>query len=302
MPTALIAEDEELLAAHLRQELTALWPALQITAMASHGQEAVDLALRHQPDICFFDIRMPGMTGLEAAAVLADEWPQEKPFPLLVFVTAYDQYALQAFERAAVDYVLKPVQRERLSQTVARLQQALAQRQPAPQALDAALAQLRGLLASAGAGLSASGANGSIGASGVAGGASGTSSGDAGSPGSGSSPAGAGSATRLRHLQVGVGDSIVLLPVDQIVFLEAADKYVRVLTADQEYLVRISLRELLPQLDADRFWQVHRGHIVQVDAVDRVLRDESGRLTLKFRQRPEKLAVSRMYAHLFKAL
>ncbi|UXH79883.1 LytR/AlgR family response regulator transcription factor [Roseateles amylovorans] len=286
MPTALIAEDEELLAAHLRQELTTLWPALQISAMASHGQEAVDLALKHQPDICFFDIRMPGLTGLEAAAVLADEWPQNKPFPLLVFVTAYDQYALQAFERAAVDYVLKPVQRERLSQTVGRLQTALSQRQPAPQALDAALAQLRGLLASAG---------GADRATALANEPSGAVGANAGSATSASGPL-------LRHLQVGVGDSIVMLPVDQIVYLEAADKYVRVLTAEQEYLVRISLRELLPQLDTARFWQVHRGHIVQVDAIDRVVRDESGRLTLKFRQRPEKLAVSRMYAHLFKAL
>lgn len=131
MPTALIAEDEELLAHHLRQELAALWPELDVVAMAAHGQAAVDLALQHAPQVCFFDIRMPGMTGLEAAAMLADEWPEgpdAPPFPLLVFVTAYDQYALQAFDRAAVDYVLKPVQRERLAQTVARLRAGLTAR------------------------------------------------------------------------------------------------------------------------------------------------------------------------------
>ncbi|MET0208562.1 MAG: LytTR family DNA-binding domain-containing protein [Burkholderiaceae bacterium] len=278
MPTALIAEDEELLAAHLRQELSVLWPDLTIVAMAAHGAEAVDLALTHRPDICFLDIRMPGMTGLEAASQLAEDWADDAPFPLLVFVTAYDQFALQAFERAAADYVLKPVQRERLAQTVARLKAALAQRAPADASasasLEAAVEQLRGLL--------------------LPGGAGGFS---AGTTATNASPA-----TPLRHLQVGVGDAIVMLPVDQVVYLEAADKYVRVMTANQDFLVRISLRELLPQLDTQRFWQVHRGHIVHVDAIERVLKDESGRMSLTLRQRPEKLAISRMYAHLFRAL
>lgn len=287
MPTALIAEDEELLAAHLRQELKALWPTLDVVAMATHGEEAVTLALRHRPEVCFFDIRMPGMTGLEAAAQLADEWPDGTPFPLLVFVTAYDQFALQAFERAAVDYVLKPVQRERLAQTVARLQAALAQRQTPPAALESAIEQLRGLLG--------------VGAVPAAGASSGTAASIAAPVGDGSGAAPS-STPPLRHLQVGVGDAIVMVPLDDVVYLEAADKYVRVLTADQEYLVRISLRELLPQLDAQRFWQVHRGHIVHVDAIDRVHRDEAGKLTLRLRRRPEKLAVSRMYGHLFRAM
>lgn len=286
MPTALIAEDEELLAAHLRQELKALWPTLDVVAMATHGEEAVTLALRHRPEVCFFDIRMPGMTGLEAAAQLADEWPDGTPFPLLVFVTAYDQFALQAFERAAVDYVLKPVQRERLAQTVARLQTALAQRQTPPAALESAIEQLRGLLG--------------VGAVPAAGASSVTAA--VAAPVGDSSGAAPSSTPPLRHLQVGVGDAIVMVPLDEVVYLEAADKYVRVLTADQEYLVRISLRELLPQLDAQRFWQVHRGHIVHVDAIDRVHRDEAGKLTLRLRRRPEKLAVSRMYGHLFRAM
>lgn len=286
MPTALIAEDEELLAAHLRQELKALWPTLDVVAMATHGEEAVTLALRHRPEVCFFDIRMPGMTGLEAAAQLADEWPDGTPFPLLVFVTAYDQFALQAFERAAVDYVLKPVQRERLAQTVARLQAALAQRQTPPAALESAIEQLRGLLG--------------VGAVPAAGASSVTAA--VAAPVGDSSGAAPSATPPLRHLQVGVGDAIVMVPLDEVVYLEAADKYVRVLTADQEYLVRISLRELLPQLDAQRFWQVHRGHIVHVDAIDRVHRDETGKLTLRLRRRPEKLAVSRMYGHLFRAM
>ena len=288
MPTALIAEDEELLAAHLRQELKALWPDLEIVAMAAHGEEAVTLALRHRPEVCFLDIRMPGMTGLEAAAQLADDWEDSAaggaPFPLLVFVTAYDQFALQAFDRAAVDYVLKPVQRERLAQTVSRLKTALAQRQQPPAALESAIEQLRGLL---GVGTSAtSGASTPTAAA-----ATFATAGATGAAGGASAP--------LRHLQVGVGESILLVPVDDVVYLEAADKYVRVMTADQEYLVRISLRE---QLDANRFWQVHRGHIVHVDAIERVQRDDTGKLTLRLRRRPEKLAVSRMYGHLFRAM
>ncbi len=272
--TALIAEDEPLLAEALRAELQQLWPELVLLPAVGHGQAAVDTALARRPQILFLDIRMPGMSGLEAAAALAEDWPQDQPFPLLVFVTAYDQYALQAFERAAIDYVLKPVQRERLAQSCERLQAALRQREPAPaegavqqlrQLLEApALAQALGLATSAAA----------------------------------AAPA----ATPLRLLQVGVGSSIVMLPVDEVIYFEAADKYVRVLTAEREYLVRISLRELLPQLDGQRFWQVHRSLVVRSDAIARAERDEASRLSLVLHERPERLGVSRLYAHLFKAL
>ena len=261
--TALIAEDEALLAENLRQELAKLWPELQIVAQVAHGQAAVDAALAHKPTICFLDIRMPGMTGLEAAAALAEDWPDgAAPFPRLVFVTAYDQYALQAFEHAAVDYVLKPVQPERLAQTVARLKSSLG---PKPDdALQAAVQQLRGLL--------------------------------------GSAPA-APAATPLRLLQVSVGSSILMVPVDEVVFFEAADKYVRVIVAGgKEHLVRISLRELLPQLDTSRFWQIHRSIVVRSDAIERAVRDEAGKLSLHLHGSKERLGVSRMYTHLFKGL
>ena len=254
-PTALIAEDEPLLAQSLGQELNALWPELQVLTIVPHGQAAVDQALALRPTICFLDIRMPGLSGLEAARALAEEWPEEQPLPLLVFVTAYDQYALQAFEQAAVDYVLKPVQRERLAQTVERLQQRLAQ----PAALDQTLAQLRQLLAPA-------------------------------------------TVQPLRLLQAAVGSTIHMVPVDEVIFFEAADKYVRAVTAEKEHLLRISLRELLPQLDTQAFWQIHRGVIVRAAAIDRAVRDEAGKLTLHLRGSPERLGVSRMYAHLFKGL
>ncbi|HLO94991.1 MAG TPA: LytTR family DNA-binding domain-containing protein [Burkholderiaceae bacterium] len=261
--TALIAEDEALLAEHLKAELQLLWPELELLPIAPHGQAAVDLALARRPGLCFLDIRMPGLSGLEAAAALAEDWPEGAPFPLLVFVTAYDQYALQAFEHAAVDYVLKPVQRERLAQTVARLKQALTQRQ-APPALDATLDQLRQLLAPAGA------------------------------------PAPA--VPRLRLLQVSQGSSIQMVPIEEVLFFEAADKYLRVVTARKEHLMRLSLRELLPQLDPELFWQVHRGTVVRATAIERAVRDEQGRLTLHLRDHADKLGVSRLYAHLFRGL
>ncbi len=260
-PTALIAEDEPLLAQCLQQDLQTLWPELQVLAVAPHGQAAVEQALSLKPTICFLDIRMPGMTGLEAARAMAEDWPDEgqQALPLMVFVTAYDQYALQAFDQAAVDYVLKPVQIERLAQTVERLKSRLAQ---APVEMDQTLAQLRHLL---------------------------TTQAPAATP-------------PLRMLQAAVGSTIHMVPVDDVLFFEAADKYVRAVTAEKEHLLRISLRELLPQLDTNAFWQIHRGVIVRASGIERAVRDEVGKLTLHLRGSKEQLTVSRMYAHLFKGL
>ena len=265
--SALIAEDEPLLAANLQAELARLWPDLAIVASVDHGEAAVEQALALLPQVLFLDIRMPGMTGLEAAQALAEDWPEAgAPFPLLVFVTAYDQYALQAFEQAAVDYVLKPVQPERLAQTCARLQAALRQRAAAPAAAQpqfaAAIEQLRGLL--------------------------------------GATPAQP--AERLHMIQAGVGAAIHLVPVDEVLYFEAADKYVRVVTQGREHLIRTSLRELLPQLDAQRFWQIHRGTVVRSDAIATALRDEAGKLTLTLKGHADRLSVSRLYAPRFKAM
>ena len=281
-PTALIAEDEPLLASALKAELARAWPELQVLATVGDGLSAVQLALRHKPDVLFFDIRMPGLSGLEAAAELANEWDTAAqggvPFPALVFVTAYDQYAVQAFEAQAMDYLLKPVLAARLQKTVSKLRQVLALRAQAAEAsgapgaspdvsLDAGLeqtmAQLRQLLAHA----------------------------------SGGAPA-----VPLKVIQASVGNTIRMVPLDEVVYFEAADKYVRVLTAEHEYLIRTPLRELMPQLDQRQFWQVHRATVVRAQAVEAVTRDEAGKSWLQLRGRPEKLAVSRLYAHLFKAM
>jgi DNA-binding LytR/AlgR family response regulator len=261
--TALIAEDEPLLADALAADLQRLWPQLRIVARAGDGESALAQALALQPDVCFLDIRMPGMDGLEAAQALAEDWPADRAYPLVVFVTAYDQYALQAFERAAVDYLLKPVDGERLARCVERLQGALAKREAPAVALQQAVDQLRSLVG-------------------------------------GSSSAGA--APRLEVVQAGVGNTVHVVPVDDVLYFEAADKYVRVITAEREHLIRTSLRELLPQLDPQRFWQVHRGTVVQARCIAAATRDEAGKVSLTLRGRPEKVAVSRIYAHRFKAM
>jgi DNA-binding LytR/AlgR family response regulator len=264
-PTAVIAEDEPLLAQALQAELAQAWPELRIAASVGDGASAVAQALAHKPDVLFFDIRMPGQGGLEAAAELAEEWPEGTPFPALVFVTAYDQYAVQAFEAQAVDYVLKPVQGARLRKTVAKLQGLLAQRQGGASELEATIGQLRNLLGTGAAGMTAPQAP-------------------------------------LKVIQASVGSAIRMVPLEEVLYFEAADKYVRVLAADHEYLIRTPLKELLPQLDAQVFWQIHRGTVVRADAIAVATRDESGKLGLTLRDRPERLAVSRLYAHLFKAL
>src|SRR5574337_635597 len=269
MTSALIAEDEPLLAAALRHELQQAWPELHIAASVGDGLSAVREALRLRPDVLFFDIRMPGQSGLEAAVELADAWPADAPFPALVFVTAYDQYAVQAFEAQAGDYLLKPMQPGRLAKTVAKLRQALTASSPIATDSGAALEQtverLRALLAPAAA-------------------------------------PDAQAAAPLRMIQAGVGNTIQMVPVADVVCFEAADKYVRVLTADHEYLVRTALKDLLPRLDPDLFWQVHRGAVVRADAIAAVRRDDAGRLSLTLRGRGDTIAVSRLYANLFKAM
>ena len=268
----LIAEDEPLLAMALQQELARAWPALQIAATVGDGLSAVRQALVLQPEVLFFDIRMPGQSGLDAAVELADAWPADMPFPALVFVTAYDQYAVQAFEAQAMDYLLKPVQAARLQKTVQKLQQALAAKAPATTALETTMAQLRHLLAAPGIASAAP------------------------------APAAGSPATPLTLIQASSGSQIHMVPVAEVLYFEAADKYVRVLTAEREFLIRTPLKELTEQLDTQVFWQIHRSTLVRASAITTVTRDEAGKLHLALTGRPERLAVSRLYAHLFKAM
>lgn len=264
--TALIAEDETLLAEGLRAELARAWPELRIVATVGDGASAAREALARRPDVCFLDIRMPGASGLEAAEAMAEDWPEGDRFPLIVFVTAYDQYALQAFDAQAADYLVKPVEPARLDACVARLRQRLAERAPQT-ALARTVEQLRAWLGAP--------------------------------PGAPAAPA---TPPRLEVLQASVGPTVHMVPVDEVLYFEAADKYVRVVTAERDHLIRTSLRELLPQLDERQFWQVHRSLVVRARAIETAQRDESGKVFLKLRGRPERLTASRLYAHLFRGM
>jgi DNA-binding LytR/AlgR family response regulator len=224
--------------------------------MAGDGQQAVEQALALKPTLCFLDIRMPGLSGLEAARALAEDWPEGPHFPLLVFVTAYDQYAVQAFDQCAVDYLLKPVRTERLARTVEKLRIALA----APPDDAALAAVLQRLL-----------------------------------------PTAAG-AERLRWVRASSGDLMHQIPIDEVLFFRADDKYTCVQTAAGEHLIRTPIVELAAQLDPQRFVQVHRSTLVNLDHLAGTRRDEASRLFLRIRGYDSELPVSRAYVQLFKAM
>jgi DNA-binding LytR/AlgR family response regulator len=250
-PVAIVADDEPRLAAYLVEKLAVAWPELEVVAVAGNGPEALAAIDAQSPDVAFLDIRMPGLTGLEVARA-------SRGRVHVVFVTAYDQYAVEAFDRDAVDYLLKPVGDERLGETVARLKARLASGAPAPE-LERALAVIASL-----------------------------------------APAGASS--RLAWLRASVGQEVRLIAVDDVCYFQANDKYTSVFTAAGESLVRTPLKELAEQLDAGRFWQVHRGTIVNLAHVHATTRDLAGRTFLVLKSRPEKVAVSRAYAHRFKQM
>nr|WP_314607413.1 LytTR family DNA-binding domain-containing protein [uncultured Janthinobacterium sp.] len=295
-PRALIAEDEPILAAALTHALQRLWPELDIVATCPNGVEALRQGLALQPDILFLDIKMPGKTGLEAAEELAEQWPDGIPFPQIVFVTAYDEYALAAFEHAAADYVLKPVNDARLGKTVDRLQQRLRD-----------------------SGVGKGGGNGTATATVTAAAATVTAATAPATTATAAPTAGTASddnmarllsqlqamlppAPRLQMIRAAVGNSVRMIALADVVYFEALDKYINVVCQDSEALIRTSLKELLPQLDPQQFWQIHRGTIVNASAIATAARDEAGKLSLTLRQHPAQLRVSPLYAHLFRQM
>jgi DNA-binding LytR/AlgR family response regulator len=257
MTRALIADDEAHLATYLRDQLQKLWPELEIVAIARNGLEAAERIAELQPDIAFLDIQMPGLTGLEVAAGI-------EGLTRVVFVTAYDEYALTAFDAEALDYVLKPVTAERLARTVERLRRALAAREPAagePQD-DARLARaLRALQAPA-------------------------------------TPA----APPLRWIRASQGELTHQVAVADVMFFHADDKYTCVRTAQAEYLIRTPIAELASQLDTQQFWQVHRSTIVNLAHLAGTRRDDASRLFVRIAGWKDELPVSRAYVHLFKPM
>ena len=254
--TALIAEDESHLAMALKDALARTWPELRIVDIVGNGPAAIHAVDQHAPDVLFLDIRMPGLTGLQVAERLANS-----EGPLVVFVTAYNEYAVQAFEREAVDYLVKPVNDQRLAETVERLKKRLSAKEPAPETseLTRALDLIKRL---------AGGGNGAA-------------------------------TSYLKFFRAGIGDTVRIVPADEVTHLQAQDKYVSLYTADGEQLIRISLKELADQLDPNLFVQVHRSTIVNMRSVITADRDFTGRVMLTLKYVKEKVQVSRQYAHLF---
>jgi DNA-binding LytR/AlgR family response regulator len=245
-PTAILAEDEPLLRVQLREALREAWPALDIVAEAANGAEAVQAVREHRPAIAFLDIEMPVLNGLEAARAIA-------PLAHVVFVTAYDRYAVEAFERGAIDYVLKPAAPARLAETVRRLQGRLATPPPPLEALVAELARRL-------------------------------------PPATG----------RLKLLQASVGSTVRLIDVDEVLYFRSDTKYTKVVTREGESLLKKTLKELLAELDPERFWQVHRGVVVNVREVAAVTTDEFGRKEVQLKGHADRLEVSRTFAPLFR--
>jgi DNA-binding LytR/AlgR family response regulator len=256
-PTALIADDEPLLRDALAAQLADVWPALRVVAHARNGREAIERFESLQPDICFLDVHMPGVSGMEAAQYIGRR-------AHLVFVTAFDHYAVQAFAQGVLDYLVKPVEASRLADTVARLQERLRVCEPALNT-DALLEQLAARL----------------------------------HPAAPSAP--------LRWLRASMGQTLKLIPVESIDYLRSDDKYTRIAWRDDagqlaEALIRLPLRELLPQLDAAQFVQVHRSVVVNLRAIAHVTRGDNDTADIHLKGRCEVLPVSRTYLHLFRQM
>ena len=252
-PKAIIADDEEHLRIHLKSKLADLWPELIICAEAQNGIDALDLIQSCRPAIAFLDIKMPGLSGLEVAQKIGVNCR-------VVFITAFDQYAIEAFENEAVDYILKPVTEKRLEKSIKRLKNQLSGISNTPldfsQTIDRLLATLKDKQFSG----------------------------------------------YLKWIKVRHGEEVRLIPIEEVCYFKAEDKYTVVRTRDGESLIKKSIRQLTEDLDPDQFWRIHRGTIISVRQVYKVSRSFAGRYIIKLKDLSETLTVSRSYAHLFKQM
>ena len=256
MPTAIIADDERLMRDQLRLRLNQVWPELDIVGEAKNGDEAIALVAELRPDLTFLDIRMPGKTGMDAAREIGDA-------SIIVFVTAYDQYAVEAFERGAIDYVLKPPEQERLQITVERLKARLAKPPQAKESVNESVTAMLSQLAEKMA---------------------------------------APKPAYLQWIQASIGQDLRMIPVEDILFFRSDEKYTSVQTEKFEALIRKPVRDLAEELDPALFWQIHRATLVNVNAIEGVTRDIRGRHLVLIKGKNDKLEVSRSFLHLFKQM
>jgi DNA-binding LytR/AlgR family response regulator len=250
-PTAIIADDEIHLAEYLNERLLALWPDLDVIGIAKNGPEALKLIDDEGPQIAFLDIRMPGLTGLEVAKRIDQRTH-------VVFVTAFDQYAVDAFENEAADYILKPVADDRLLRSIERLKKRLSGNET-PASVGDLLSRIASTLPRS-------------------------------------------SQAFLRWIRASVGEVVRQIPVEEVLFFQAQDKYVVVMTREGESLIRTGIAELAAQLDPNEFWQIHRSTIVNVSRIAATRKDLSGHLVVKLKDHKAELQVSRAYTHLFKQM
>ncbi|MGF1880572.1 LytR/AlgR family response regulator transcription factor [Vibrio splendidus] len=266
--TAIIADDEALLRHHLDKSLAEVWPELEIVSKAQNGLEAMQSIQQLKPDVAFLDIRMPELDGISLAKQLNK---LDSP-PLIVFITAYDEYAVKAFEHNAMDYLLKPMNEERLLATCQKVQARLSSSQtqtgnpPEQPDITALMAQLQQLSQSS------SQQN---------------------------------KQQYLTWLKASVGEDIHLIAVDDVAYFKAEDKYVSIFKKGQgglleEFILRVSLKELISQLNPDEFWQIHRSVVVKVSAIDKVKKGLSGQMSAYVSG--EKLPISRASQALFKGM
>ena len=250
---AIIADDEKQLRIHLKSLLSDLWPDLIICDEAENGEEALELIEKHRPDIAFLDIKMPGLSGMEVSKRVAGLcW--------VVFITAYDKYAVEAFENEAIDYLLKPITHKRLEKAITRLQKQIAASIKPPSDMSGIIEQAIARLYKK------------------------------------EKPA------YLKWLRAQHGDGIRLIPVDDVCYFKASDKYTLVVTKEGELLIKKAIKELADELDPNQFWRIHRGTIVNAHYITKVSRSLTGRGVVKLKDRPELLTISRSYVHIFKQM
>lgn len=251
--SAIVADDEENLCTHLISLLQKLWPDLKITGVAHSGPEALSLIKQDEPEIAFLDIKMPVMNGINVAM-------HAEGLCHIVFITAYDEFAIQAFEHDAIDYVLKPVTEVRLQKTIQKLKDGLSLREQSHPNWNQLLSKLSSNI---------------------------------------KNPE---QMSALQWIRAGAGDKTVLVPVDEVNFFKASDKYTSVVTRDGEYLIRKSIKELMEELDTSQFWQINRGIIVNVNSISSTKRELNGRCEVQLKDSNDVLIASRKYSHLFKQM